>query len=116
MMQDVTKQNTGHELVQKLGFVRKNVGGFRDKPRGDWFSFAGSHETSIFSPELALRPELGRLLTNCNSLQIPNYMTKIVLSNVIHYIKDFRQYNQTIFKFILDTFDLVSHIKTRFKI
>ncbi len=32
-----TKQNAGHELE---AFVKKNVGGFRYKPRGDWFSFA----------------------------------------------------------------------------
>ncbi len=35
-----TKQNAGHELeAQKRGFVKKNVGGFRYKPRGDRFSF-----------------------------------------------------------------------------
>ncbi len=28
--------------------------------------------------------ELGRLLTNCNPLLIPNYMTKLVVSNIIH--------------------------------
>ncbi len=28
-------------------------------------------------------PELGGLLTNCNPLLIPDYMTKIVVSNVI---------------------------------
>ncbi len=34
--------------------------------------------------------ELGRLLTNCNPLLIPDYMTKIVVSNVIRYITHFR--------------------------
>ncbi len=34
--------------------------------------------------------ELGRLLTNCNPLLIPDYMTIIVVSNVIHYITHFR--------------------------
>ncbi len=33
---------------------------------------------------------LGKLLTNCNPLLIPNDMTKIVISNVIHYITHFR--------------------------
>ncbi len=34
--------------------------------------------------------ELGRLLTNCNPLLIPDYMTKIVVSNVIRCITHFR--------------------------
>ncbi len=34
--------------------------------------------------------ELDRLLTNCNPLLIPNYMTKNVVSNIIHYITHFR--------------------------
>ncbi len=34
--------------------------------------------------------ELGRLLTNCNPLLIPDCMTKNVVSNVIHYITHFR--------------------------
>ncbi len=34
--------------------------------------------------------ELGRFLANCNSLLIPDYMTKIVVSNVIRYITHFR--------------------------
>ncbi len=34
--------------------------------------------------------ELGRLLTNCNLLLIPDYMKKIVVSNVICYITHFR--------------------------
>ncbi len=34
--------------------------------------------------------ELGRLLTNCNPFLIPDYMTKIVVSNVIRYITHFR--------------------------
>ncbi len=38
----------------------------------------------------ALQAELGRLLTNYNPLLIPIYMTKIVVSNVIHYITHFR--------------------------
>jgi len=29
---------------------------------------------------------LGRLLTNCFRLPIPNYKTKIVVSDIIHYI------------------------------
>lgn len=29
--------------------------------------------------------ELGKLLTNCNQLIIPNYMTKFIVSKVIHY-------------------------------
>ncbi len=44
-----------------------------------------------------LSTELGRLLTNCSQLLIPNYMTKTVVSNVIHYITQFSSYNQTTF-------------------
>ncbi len=33
----------------------------------------------------------GRLITNCNLLLIPDYMTKIVVSNIIRYITHFRQ-------------------------
>ncbi len=43
--------------------------------------------------EMDLGAELSRLLTNCNLLLIPNYMTKIVVSDVIHYITHFG--NQT---------------------
>ncbi len=42
-------------------------------------------------------PELGRLLTNSYLLMIPNWMTKIIVSNVIHYITHFREYNQITF-------------------
>ncbi len=36
-----------------------------------------------------LHSELGRLRTNCSPLLIPNYMTKKIVSNVIHYITHF---------------------------
>ncbi len=32
-----TKQNASHELGTKLGFVKRNVGGFGYQPRGDVF-------------------------------------------------------------------------------
>ncbi len=32
------------------GFVKKNVGGFRYKPRGDWFSFAKAENFACFAP------------------------------------------------------------------
>ncbi len=35
-------------------------------------------------------PELGRLLTNCSLLLIKDYVTKIVVRNVICYITRFR--------------------------
>ncbi len=54
------KQNTGHDLeVQNEDLY---VGGFWNKPREDWFSFAvnkTSHKTSIFSPELTLHLDYG---------------------------------------------------------
>ncbi len=34
--------------------------------------------------------ERSRLLTNCSPLLIPDYMTKIVVSNIIRYITHFR--------------------------
>ncbi len=49
----------------------------------------------------SLCTELVRLLTNCDLLLISNYMTKIVLSNIIHYITNFRQYNQITFRLLL---------------
>ncbi len=48
---------------------------------------SNEHITVVY---IKLHAELGRLLTNCNPLLIPDYMTKIVVSNVIRYITHFR--------------------------
>ncbi len=46
--------------------------------------------TVVFYPESTTAPEqikLGRLLTNSSPLLIPNYMTKIVVSDIFQYIR-----------------------------
>ncbi len=45
---------------------------------------------SVYVCRHVVFPELGRLLTNCNPLLIPDYMTKIVVSYIICYITHFR--------------------------
>ncbi len=45
---------------------------------------------SSVSAAALLADRAGRSLTNCNLLLIPDYMTQIVVSDVIHYITHFR--------------------------
>ncbi len=44
--------------------------------------------------------------TNCNPLQIPNYMTKIVVCKIIHYITHFGNIIGLRFDYFIDYFGL----------